>query len=55
MGFIDSNKISVRDVINLNLKRTLNKSVFGIEGYRIPETTICTKRTLSTKMVDFKS
>ena len=47
--------ISISDVVNSCNRRTLNKSVFGIEGYKIPDTSLIFYKVKGPKIVNFKS
>lgn len=54
MGFIDNNPISVQEIINSSMRRTNNKSLWGIEGYKLPDTSLITLRPKTTKFINFK-
>lgn len=54
LGFIDTNPISVQEVVNSSMRRTQNKSLWGIEGYKLPDTSLITLRPKTTKILPFK-
>lgn len=36
------------------MRRTANKSLWGIEGYKLPDTSLITLRPKTTKIINFK-
>ena len=45
--------MSIQDIIKSNMKKTKGDSVFGIEGYRLPNTEILTGRPRTTKFTTY--
>lgn len=53
IDFIDTNPISVQDVVRSNFRKTKGDQAFGITNYSLPSTDIVTSKVRTTKIANF--